>query len=583
MLFTFTSTIDYLGFSIALWLAFYLLARGFPSRITLRTVVVILALAIFFLSAAINLHMRFLGATSIRAILLVIALSAWHDLTNKLLPWKTQKNTRWLVYLVYFFGLLTIVLLFGTRNAFVDETSNVFYVGRMNLGPIYAIYGVFQIIASLAILNSFRLGAKYGVGNQNRFFFIASILAVSTVGYGVFALAITPPMPRLIQDTLIFSSIILLGISTARYQTFIERRTTLQDFPISLLAVFSLSAIFALLAWLWSSSPVIVILITALAILTHAFYDLVREFLDRQRYKSDSEFHRQLRQLEHNDREDFSFQDRLMKGLILLCEVIRANGGFIAVKEDEQFVVTVTHRSIRIGTEIPASDVVGDDIQQPRTHQLKNINWIAPALESGEQVAIIGIRHPKTRNEYSTDDIDLLAEVADRIGSLVRLKSHRTTDSIQLGEIVPDFRSHAANLDSESDELISTLVTNPDPEFVKLVEEGLRNLSDYVTLGQSSLVKYLNVKGETQLECGKMVHYQLIHAIEMLKPEEQRPPEPLPRKWYNYVVLHDAYVEDVPNREIMARLYVSEGTFNRSRRNALRGVARFLFEKSVRK
>jgi hypothetical protein len=65
----------------------------------------------------------------------------------------------------------------------------------------------------------------------------------------------------------------------------------------------------------------------------------------------------------------------------------------------------------------------------------------------------------------------------------------------------------------------------------------------------------------------------------MLKPDEKRPPEPLPREWYNYAVLHDAYVEDVPNREIMARMYVSEGTFNRSRRNALRGVARFLLEK----
>jgi len=52
----------------------------------------------------------------------------------------------------------------------------------------------------------------------------------------------------------------------------------------------------------------------------------------------------------------------------------------------------------------------------------------------------------------------------------------------------------------------------------------------------------------------------------------------LPRVWYNYVVLYDAYVEDVPNREIMARLYISEGTFNRTRRNALRGLSRMLLE-----
>ena len=43
-------------------------------------------------------------------------------------------------------------------------------------------------------------------------------------------------------------------------------------------------------------------------------------------------------------------------------------------------------------------------------------------------------------------------------------------------------------------------------------------------------------------------------------------------------MLHDAYMDDVPNREIMARLYVSQGTFNRLRRRALRAVARNLLE-----
>jgi hypothetical protein len=65
-----------------------------------------------------------------------------------------------------------------------------------------------------------------------------------------------------------------------------------------------------------------------------------------------------------------------------------------------------------------------------------------------------------------------------------------------------------------------------------------------------------------------------------LKPSEVRPPEPLPRLWYNYAVLYDAYVECMPNREIMARMYISEGTFNRTRRNAIRGLARLLMERT---
>lgn len=582
MLLSITSTIDYLGFSIALWLAFYLLARGFPSRVTLRTVVVLLALATFFLSASINLHLRIPGATAIRAILLVTGLSTWHDLTHKLLPQKTQDSTHWLVYLGYLLGIPVIVLLFGTRDAFISEASNILYVGRMNLGPVYAVYGIYQVCVSVGILNNFRLGAKYGVGEQNRYFFISSALAVSTVGYGIFALAIAPPMPRLIQDGLVLASIIVLGISVARYQAFVERRTTIQDFPISFMAVFGLTAVFAVFAWFWSSSPVAVNLITALAILTHAIYDLAREFLERQRYKSEKLIHRQLRQLKDSDYADASFQERLATGLTLLCKVINASGGFIAIKTDGRFVVSTSSHSLRMGSEIPASEI-GCEIQQPAGDLRNEINWLAPALENHIPVAVIGIGPSKSKNEYSMEDIDMLAEVADRVGSIVHLQSHKNADSNSAMDNAQVRHADARDWDSESEQLLSALISNPDPEFVKAIEEGLRNLSDYIKLGESSLAKDLNINEGTQLERGRAVRDQLIHAIEMLKPDSPRPPEPLPREWYNYVVLYDAYVKDVPNREIMARMYVSEGTFNRSRRNALRGVARYLFEQNGRK
>jgi hypothetical protein len=42
--------------------------------------------------------------------------------------------------------------------------------------------------------------------------------------------------------------------------------------------------------------------------------------------------------------------------------------------------------------------------------------------------------------------------------------------------------------------------------------------------------------------------------------------------------LHDAYIEDQLNRDIMSKLYISEGTFNRTRRSAIRSVTRALEE-----
>ena len=44
------------------------------------------------------------------------------------------------------------------------------------------------------------------------------------------------------------------------------------------------------------------------------------------------------------------------------------------------------------------------------------------------------------------------------------------------------------------------------------------------------------------------------------------------------MIINDAYIEDIRDREIMARLYISEGTYYRTRRKALRGVARALLE-----
>jgi hypothetical protein len=348
-----------------------------------------------------------------------------------------------------------------------------------------------------------------------------------------------------------------MGIAVARYQVFIERRTTIEDFPVSILAVFSLSAIFAILAWFWSRSPVIVNLITALAILTHAIYDLAREFVDRRRYKSESAIRHQLRELKEQGVE-VAFQERLTTGLTLLCKVINASGGFIAIRTDGRYIVSTSNRSLPAGSEIPIS-AVGTEIQQPAGNLRNEIDWLAPALENQTPVAVIGIGPSRSNNEYSNEDIDMLAEVADRVGSIVHLQSHNNGASPSANKGV-DAR---VNMESESDQLLSALISAPDPDFVKTVEEGLRNISDTIKLGA--------------------VRDQLIHAIEMLKPDTPRPPEPLPRDWYNYVVLYDAYVKDVPNREIMARMYVSEGTFNRSRRNALRGVARYLLEQSKRK
>jgi hypothetical protein len=119
-----------------------------------------------------------------------------------------------------------------------------------------------------------------------------------------------------------------------------------------------------------------------------------------------------------------------------------------------------------------------------------------------------------------------------------------------------------------------------DQNFERQVELCLRHLSDYPQLGQSGLVADLLIEGATHIERGKAVRAALLRAIESLRPAGTQPTgtQSVPREWHAYTILHGAYVEDLPNRDIMAQLYVSEGTFNRQRRKALHAVARALLE-----
>lgn len=565
MLFLLTLLTDLIAMSITLWLAFYLFGRGYPSKITLRAVIALLALSGFFFGAYNNLFHQVPGTASLRAILLIVGLASWYSLSVQLIPLQTQKRIRWLEITVYMLAGVTIILLFSTRNVFIGEEENVLYVGRMGIGLPYILYSVFLVTASIGILYNLLTETRVGLETQARFFLVASIFPIIEIGYGILALAIVPPLPRLVQDLLIFLGIFFLGVFVARYQSLVERRTLLQDFPISGVTLLGLSTMYTMFAWRWGIEVEMLAIVAGFAIVTHSLYDLVREFLERLRIREEGLFRQQLRHLDSEAGKEKDLQKSLQDGLELLCSTINASGGFIAIQKENKFTVMTSYLSAPVETQIPADLIACEDICQPNSKKLPDTVWIAPAFDGDIQIAAIGISQPNTKLHYSSDELDLLAEVADRVGILI------SANSIQTEAASKDTQSKAK-------EMVETIRSNPDPKLVKSVEDALRNLHDYITLGQSSLAVWTNLSGDSHIERGKNLQSILVNAIRMLRPSGQRPGEPLPRVWYNYVVLHDAYVEDVPNREIMARLYISEGTFNRTRRNALRGLSRMLLE-----
>jgi hypothetical protein len=579
MLFNITLFVDLIAMATTLWGAFYLFARGFPSWITLRAVMVLLVLSTFFLGAYNNLFNQVVGTASLRAVLLILGLGTWYSLTYQLMSKPGRVRLRWMQIAVYLLGGVTAILLLATTDAFIEEQGNVLFVAHMRLGFPYILYGAFQVLIVLAILYNLLTGDRIGLTRQGKYFLVASAFPAIAIVSGIVGLGITPQMPRIIPDLLIFSGVFLLGISVARHQTMIERRTTIQDLPLSGLAVLGLAILYAYFALQLKLPLETLGAVVAFAVLTHSFYDLVREVLERQRIRHESTFRRQLRQLENVSTSEAVLQVRLQDGLDLLCEALAASGGFIAIRRDETFVVTATKESLPTNSPLPPEAVACEDISRPTGDLLPNIVWISPAFEGQTQVAVIALSHPKAKLDYSAGDLELLAEVADQVSSLISVSNLTAGRADQILQLVAESQMQVNELNSIAGEMIAAISSNSDAEFIKTVEEALRHLSDYITLGQSPLADQMNIRADSQIECGKQLNKLLMDSIESLRPAEKRPPEPLPRVWYSYAVLHDAYVEEVPNREIMARLYISEGTFNRTRRNALRGLARLLSER----
>jgi hypothetical protein len=119
----------------------------------------------------------------------------------------------------------------------------------------------------------------------------------------------------------------------------------------------------------------------------------------------------------------------------------------------------------------------------------------------------------------------------------------------------------------------------------RLTEEALRRLNRPGALAQCGLIERLPHSlgaararaaaaappGMTPLAQAKLVRELLTAAVEGLKPADRSAPAAL-----QYLILREEYILDLPNKQIIARHGISEGTFHRQRREAIAVLAREL-------
>jgi hypothetical protein len=133
------------------------------------------------------------------------------------------------------------------------------------------------------------------------------------------------------------------------------------------------------------------------------------------------------------------------------------------------------------------------------------------------------------------------------------------------------------------------IATDAGPALAQLrvlVEGALRHFNDVPALSEHPLLDELpaTAGGGTALERATRLRETLGDALDRLRPPDAPRPTPGnsagPGGWLHYLVLHEAYVDGRPNKQIMQRYHLSEGTFHRARRRAIDAVTLDLYQRS---
>ena len=190
-----------------------------------------------------------------------------------------------------------------------------------------------------------------------------------------------------------------------------------------------------------------------------------------------------------------------------------------------------------------------------------------------EQAGVLLAGAPRKQAEYTPSQLSAFHDSMKLIAGLVDQAGDGK------GEGPP-----GASASSTSDE---ERAGQNEPIAPRQVALALRNLHDYAYLADLPLADLRLVRDCSDslemgmngfVQRGKALSSVLEEAVFRLRPDLGDPPETPSRSWYPYLILRKAYLEGLSNRAIMSQLYISEGTFNRTRRAAIQSVARILEE-----
>ena len=600
-----TFAVNFLALMTALWLGLYLVTRNPRAPTAWLTALTLWALGGLFINTLLALSpppvpafrpsgLRFLfpfwpsglfeqGANAwLQGWSVIPSIAFWHHTTMLMRPGK-MNTWRWVrVISAYIIAIAAIEVQAFTQILFSVEGGDPLYLNSLQAGPLYSVFGAALIgLTVLSVINLARsayVAPNEIIRRQLRTLVAATIITgliapVSLVSSGLNLF----PMPMVVMSGVLAVFVAMVGYGIARYSALVQKRTIDRDFFYNLIGILTVTIVYTAGSWIlvlaYDAPRVIVIFFPLLGVLTHTLLNAASMFLDWFFYRGET---RRLRTNLHGLRrlagETEAMTRMLEEILVSLCNPIRASYGLIMVHKNGTARGIAHFRwkwgSLELSSDLLASDDVRHLTPGVFAAPLEDAALLVPLYNESAQVGALILGRPTNGMQYAQTDVERLLYPADQIADAL-FQHRRNTEQLE----------KVAGISAEP-----VQVVDKSRIPVDTIDLVLKNLFDYTYLADSPLSEMDTVRGQmtgdkkTHIDRGKAVQAVVIEALEKMRPGLVLPKEPIPREWFPYVILHDAYVDGVQNRDIMSKLYISEGTFNRTRRSAIRSLARALVE-----
>ena len=509
------------------------------------------------------------------------AIAFWHHATMIL---RTSKQTIWQkvrVGLVYLMVVIAIYLQIRNPYTFTTEIRNPSLMNSLEPDFPYTFFMsllfLFAFLGFENLITAARATPSSLARKQFKILAYATLIAGVTGPVSLISVSWLE-IPRIINTILLGVPIGLIGYTVARYSALIEGRTIRRDFVYNATAIGLIVLVYSVVTWIsvliFDIPPAAYVFVILLAITTHSLIDFARRYLDSIFYrKEDFVLRKNLRMLSgHVGKQNLKETIDLV--LSSVCDSVKATYGVVLLFKKKTQYPIASFQWQKDLAEIPFSSFQTDDLinlePNPLPAPLNEAVLLIPLYAETEQIGAMIIGPPINSTEFSDNEVERFLEVSDSVA-----------DSVYSTQREDEYLTKAVKV-AKSRQIRSLVST--DQISVKEVEGILRHIFDYAVLGESVFVELrvvrqrLSEDAVTHLDKGKIVYEVIEEVVNKLRPEDEYPGDPAPREWHQFLILYGAYFENKLNRDIMSQLYISEGTFNRTRRSAIRTISRALVE-----